>query len=191
MRIHPVFHVSLLAHAANDPLPGQHSPPAPAVIVDGEEEWEVERILDSRYYYNHLQYLTKWKGYDAPTWQPVEDMEHASDAVLDFHRLYPEKPRPVMLAGASTKRGGNCHGRSTTDHSTATSVDRTPGPGANASATATLLPPASGSGVNERIAAPVPGWQSRLPEPRVQDLAPGRRSSPHSAITIAGAEKGP
>ena len=98
MRIHPVFHVSLLAHAANDPLPGQHPPPAPAVIVDGEEEWEVERILDSCYYYNHLQYLTKWKGYDAPTWQPVENMEHASDAVLDFHRLYPEKPRPVMLA---------------------------------------------------------------------------------------------
>ena len=71
------------------------------------------------------------------------------------------------------------------------SVDRTPGPDANTSATATLLPSVSGSGANERIAAPVPGWQSRLQEPRMQDLAPGRRSSPHSAISIAGAEKGP
>ena len=84
-----------------------------------------------------------------------------------------------------------CQYRSTTDHSTATCVDRTPGPGANASATTTLLPSASGSGANERIAAPVPVWQSQLQEPRVQDLAPGRRSSPHSAISIAGAEKGP
>ena len=39
--IHPVFHVSLLEHAANDPFPGLIAPPPPAVIVDGEEEWEV------------------------------------------------------------------------------------------------------------------------------------------------------
>ena len=41
MHIHPVFHVSLLEHAADDPLPGQQAPPPPAIIVDGEEEWEV------------------------------------------------------------------------------------------------------------------------------------------------------
>ena len=67
VQIHPVFHVSLLEHAADDPYPGQISPPVPAVIVDGEEEWEVETILNSCLHYNRLQYLVKWKGYDTST----------------------------------------------------------------------------------------------------------------------------
>jgi hypothetical protein len=117
VRLHPVFHVSLLEHAASDPLPGQLSPPAPAVIVDGEEEWEVERILDSRTYYRHFQYLVKWKGYDAPTWQPVEDMEHAVEAIREFHRLNPDRPRPATLAGARARGGGYCHGVVPADHS--------------------------------------------------------------------------
>ena len=117
VRIHPVFHVSLLAHAANDPLPGQQAPPPPAVIVDGEEEWEVERVLDSRTYYRHFQYLVKWKGYDAPTWQPIEDMGHAVEAVREFHRLNPDRPRPTTLAGAHTKEGDYCHGAITAHHS--------------------------------------------------------------------------
>ena len=50
--------------------------------------------------YNRLQYLVKWKGYDAPTWQPAEDLEHAVEAVRDFHRLNPDRPRHFGLAGA-------------------------------------------------------------------------------------------
>ena len=100
VRLHPVFHVSLLEHAAGDPLPGQRSPPPPAIIVDGEEEWEVERVLDSRLFYRKLQYLVKWMGDDTPTWQLFGNMEHAMDAVRDFHRLNPDRPRPLTLAGA-------------------------------------------------------------------------------------------
>ena len=110
VRLHPVFHVSLLEHASDDPLPGQQSPPPPAVVVDGQEEWEVERVLDSRLYHRRLQYLVKWRGYDAPTWQPLEDLEHAVEAVQEFHRLYPGRPRPPSLAGARAREGGYCHG---------------------------------------------------------------------------------
>ena len=49
-RIHPVFHVDLLRHAPNDPLPLQKvgdTQPGP-VLMDGEETWIVERILDER-----------------------------------------------------------------------------------------------------------------------------------------------
>ena len=47
MQMHPVFHVSLLEHAANDPSPGQRQPPSPPIEADGEDEY-VDDILDSR-----------------------------------------------------------------------------------------------------------------------------------------------
>lgn len=43
MQLHPVFHVSLLEPAAQDPLP-------PPVEIDGEQEWFVDYILDYRTY---------------------------------------------------------------------------------------------------------------------------------------------
>ena len=48
MRIHDVFHPSLLRKASADPLPGQHNDPAPPVIVNDEKKWEVDDILDAR-----------------------------------------------------------------------------------------------------------------------------------------------
>jgi Integrase zinc binding domain len=41
MRIHPVFSVALLDPVATDPLPGQHNPPPPPVIVDHAVEYEI------------------------------------------------------------------------------------------------------------------------------------------------------
>ena len=48
MKIHDVFHTSLLRKTADDPLPGQVNEPSPPVIVDNKEEWEVDDILDAR-----------------------------------------------------------------------------------------------------------------------------------------------
>jgi hypothetical protein len=56
LRIHPVHHVSLMEPAGEDPLPGQHIVPPPLVEVDGDEEYQVERVEDSRVYRNQLQY---------------------------------------------------------------------------------------------------------------------------------------
>ena len=64
MKVHPVFHVSLLETAVNDPLSGQHIEPHPPVIVDSEEAWEVEEILYSRLHYRQGQYKVKWVGFD-------------------------------------------------------------------------------------------------------------------------------
>jgi hypothetical protein len=47
-RLHPVFPVVKLSPALPDPIPGRRpAPPPPTTLVDGEEEYEVEAILDS------------------------------------------------------------------------------------------------------------------------------------------------
>ena len=69
--------MSLLHHAADDPIPGQIPPPVLPVVVDGEEEWELEEILDSRRTQRRLQYLVKWQGYAEPTWEPEEYLAEA------------------------------------------------------------------------------------------------------------------
>jgi hypothetical protein len=59
-RLHPVFNVVKLTPAPSDPIPGCHlKPPPPSEIVDGEEEWVVEEVLDSKVINRKLRYLIK------------------------------------------------------------------------------------------------------------------------------------
>ena len=90
MKIHNVFHVSLLDPAIINPYPGQEILPPPPVEVDGEQEWHVEEIFDSKIIENRLLYLVKWVGYYAD-WQPAENMNKLQ-AVEKIHRRYPNKP---------------------------------------------------------------------------------------------------
>ena len=48
MRIHNVFHPSLLRPAAEDLLPSQHNNPPPPVVVNDKEKWEVDDILNAK-----------------------------------------------------------------------------------------------------------------------------------------------
>ena len=48
MKIHNVFHLNLLQKASKDPLIGQVNGPAPPVIINNKEKWEVEDIVDAR-----------------------------------------------------------------------------------------------------------------------------------------------
>ena len=54
IRIHPVISADKLRKAANDPLPGQLQEPGPPIIVNGQEEWDVDKVLASRGYYSKL-----------------------------------------------------------------------------------------------------------------------------------------
>ena len=97
MNIHPVFHVSLLEPASNNPLKGQYQPPPPPIIVNNEEEFEVEEIFDSRIRNKKLEYKVKWSGYHEATWEPAEALRSARLIVKAFHSKYPRKPSPSKL----------------------------------------------------------------------------------------------
>ena len=100
MKIHDVFHPSLLQKASADPLPGQHNDLAPPVIVDNEEEWKVNDILDARKkgekkrVGGKKQYPVKWKRYDKDKeWYDASGFEHSKEVVNDFYNHNPTKPR--------------------------------------------------------------------------------------------------
>jgi len=48
-RLHPVFNVMKLSPAPDDPIIGRHrNPPPPPELIDREEEYVVEKILNVR-----------------------------------------------------------------------------------------------------------------------------------------------
>ncbi|CAD6967732.1 unnamed protein product [Tilletia controversa] len=101
MKIHNVFHVSLLEPHKPNIIVGRTQPPPLPVEVDGQAEYEVERVVDSkidRRYTNPLRYLVEWSGYTGPdrfTWEPVDQLS-CPDHIADFHLRYPDKPGPQV-----------------------------------------------------------------------------------------------
>jgi hypothetical protein len=99
-RLWPVFPVTKLTPAPPDPIPGRRrDEPPPPILMDGQEEYEVEDILDSRLRYRRLEYLVKWRGYDTGqnSWIPRSDV-FAPEIVTNFHRQHPGAPRQISAA---------------------------------------------------------------------------------------------
>jgi hypothetical protein len=85
MLIHNIFYMNFLEFLTNDPLPDPPIiPPLPGE-VDGEQEWEVSEVLDSRIFCGWLQYLIQWTSYNAPSWKPAKSVNrlHAIDLFHD------------------------------------------------------------------------------------------------------------
>jgi hypothetical protein len=63
LRIHDVFHVDRLSPYKGNEVNGQVPPPPEPVTVEGEEEYEVDHIRDSKLFGRTLKYLVRWTGY--------------------------------------------------------------------------------------------------------------------------------
>jgi hypothetical protein len=92
MRVHPVFHISLLKrhrHSPQEFVARIQAPPPPVKISGQDDEYEVDSILDKRTHYRKTQYLVKWKGYPSydATWEPLEYLVHAQDAITEYEAL--------------------------------------------------------------------------------------------------------
>ena len=75
------------------------------VIIDGEPEYEISQIVDSKIDYQwvcKLLYKVIWLGYedtrDKSEWISTSKLTHATDLVSDFHITYPAKPGPLPLS---------------------------------------------------------------------------------------------
>jgi len=60
------------------------------VVIEGEEEWEVEKIINKRKVQGRDKYLVQWKGCMAEedTWESKENLKNAIELVEEFEREY-------------------------------------------------------------------------------------------------------
>ena len=100
IRVHPVFHCSLLKPHVENTFPGRHPPPPPPVRLQDQEEYTVAKILNSRFHRGRLQYLVGWKGYSPEdnSWEPEENV-HAPRLVKAFHQRHPKKTSSAVPGG--------------------------------------------------------------------------------------------
>ena len=87
MKLHDVFHISLLREYHSD---GTVQPPPP-LLIEGEEEFEVDRLLDHRDKYVNKtrtarEYLVKWLGYgpEHNTWEPENNLLNCQEALRSY-----------------------------------------------------------------------------------------------------------
>ena len=79
VRVHPVFHVSLLEpyQAREGEDPSAHDPPE--VMPDGTLEYELEAIVNDKIERGTQRFRCRWKswGPEHDTWQTAEDLENS------------------------------------------------------------------------------------------------------------------
>ena len=76
-----------------DQVKGQKKILPKPVIIEGEEEFEVEKILNKRVIRGKKKFLVQWKGYtaEADTWESRENLGNAKKLVEEFEREYGEE----------------------------------------------------------------------------------------------------
>ena len=89
VKIHPVVNVSRVQRYTSQ-VEGQKKEIPQPVVIEGKEEWEVEKIMNKRWVRERDKYLVRWKGCTAEedTWKSRENLKNASDLVEEFKKEY-------------------------------------------------------------------------------------------------------
>jgi len=92
IKIHPVVNVSRV-QLYKLQVEEQKKIPPKQVIIEGEKEFEVEKILNKRMVRGKEKFLVRWKGYitEEDTWENRENLENTKKLVEEFKRIYGEK----------------------------------------------------------------------------------------------------
>ncbi len=96
MHVHDVFHSDLLCFVVNDFLSDQKNESSDSIVINDENKWEINNILNFRWYQRRLQYRVKWNDYDNNfNWYNADDDEfmNAQEIIDDFHIWYLNKSR--------------------------------------------------------------------------------------------------
>jgi len=89
IKIHLVVNISGIHRYIGQVEEQKREQPAP-VIIDEEEEWKVEEILNKQQIRGKDKYLVQWKGFtvESDTWEERENLGNAKEAIEEFEREY-------------------------------------------------------------------------------------------------------
>ena len=89
VKIHPVVNISRIRKYVGQVEGQKKEQPAP-VIIEGKEEWEVERILNKQQVKGKDKYLVRQKGFtvESDTWEGRENLKNAKEAIEEFEKEY-------------------------------------------------------------------------------------------------------
>jgi len=89
VKIHPVVNVSRVRRYTSQ-MEGQKKEMPQPMVIKGEEEWEMEKIMNKRQVRERDKYLVRWKGCMAEedTWESRENLKNASELVEEFEKEY-------------------------------------------------------------------------------------------------------
>jgi len=112
VKIHLVVNVSRVRRY-KDQVEGQKKERPAPVIIKGEEEYKVEKILNKKNFRGKDQYLVWWKGYMAEedTWEPRENLGNVEDLVKEFEKEYGKIKRVRKRKNEKEDRRGELLGR--------------------------------------------------------------------------------
>ena len=92
-KIHNVFHANLLTPYKETELHGPNFTRPPPDLINGEPEYEVEKIIDAqpRGRGRKMHFLVKWKGYPTSdnSWEPQDNL-HADELIVEFYKRNPK-----------------------------------------------------------------------------------------------------
>ena len=96
IRIHPVVNISQV-HLYKPQVEGQKKVPPKPVIIKGEEEFKVEKILNKRIVKGKEKFLVQQKRYMAEedTWERKENLENTKELVEEFEKEYGKEAKEV------------------------------------------------------------------------------------------------
>jgi transposase InsO family protein len=80
--IHDVFHVSLLEPYRSRP----GCEPPPPQEIDGDLEWNVEKVVDMRMKGRSTEYKVRWEGWTPAhdSWEPASNLANAKSAIAEY-----------------------------------------------------------------------------------------------------------
>ena len=60
------------------------------MVIEGEEKWKVEKIMNKRKVRGRDKYLVQWKGCTAEedTWESRENLKNVTELVEEFKKEY-------------------------------------------------------------------------------------------------------
>ncbi|CUA70761.1 Transposon Tf2-11 polyprotein [Rhizoctonia solani] len=104
LKVHPVFYVGLLSKSHENAERPFEERPDPET-VEGEEEYEVEAIVDHKREKGTWWYRVKWKGYgpESNTWEPRDHLTHAKEILKKYHSKLLQRAHEIGKALDSAK----------------------------------------------------------------------------------------